>query len=85
MRAEEAFDNEHDIRGELDLLLAQAELQHVREAKSSRWWHRYRLILNCVAFALALFVAVLGVGGVHFIYNSNSYDSKPAGADHSKH
>lgn len=65
-RAEEAFDKERDIRGELDLMLAQAELQHVKEvSRSKHWRHKYTMIRHGTALACAIFVAA-GVGGVYW-------------------
>lgn len=63
-RAEKAFDKKEDIRGELDFILAQAELQYVREKKKpAHWRDKSRFLTNAAAFALALFIAVLGLSG----------------------
>jgi hypothetical protein len=62
-RAEESFDKDSNIRGELDLLLAQAELQHVREANSSRQWrYKYPLIRHALSAALATTILAAGIG-----------------------
>lgn len=65
-KAEEAFDKQHDIRAELDLMLAQAELQHVKEASRSRQWrYKYVVFRHGMALTLALLVAV-GGGGLYW-------------------
>lgn len=67
LRAEESFDKERDIRGELDLLLAQAELQHVKEEHRSRQWrYKYPLLRHGLAICLALTAGVIGTGGVYW-------------------
>jgi hypothetical protein len=63
-RAEESFDKEKDIRGELDLFLAKAELQHVQEVNRYKHWrYKYPLLRQGLAFGLAMVVACAGVGG----------------------
>lgn len=70
LRAEESFDKERDIRGELDLLLAQAELQHVKEEHRSRQWrYKYPLLRHGLAICLALTAGVIGTGGVYWWQN----------------
>lgn len=65
-KAEEAFAKQHDVRAELDLMLAQAELQHAKEANRSRQWrYKYILFRHGVALTLAMFMAVT-VGGVYW-------------------
>lgn len=65
-KAEEAFDKEHDVRAELDLMLAQAELQHAKEAnRSGQWRYKYLVFRHGVALSLAVFMAVT-VGGVYW-------------------
>lgn len=62
-RAEESFDKDRNIRGELDLFLAQAELQHVREANSSRQWrYKYPLLRHALSFVLATTIVTVGFG-----------------------
>lgn len=68
-KAEEAFDKEHDVRAELDLMLAQAELQHVKEANRSRQWrYKYLVFRHGVALTLAVFMSV-AIGGVYWWTN----------------
>lgn len=68
-KAEEAFDKQHDVRAELDLMLAQAELQHVKEVNRSRQWrYKYLAFRHGLALTLAIFMAV-AVGGVYWWTN----------------
>lgn len=65
--AEDSFGNDRDVRGELDLILAQAELQRVREAnRSGRWRSPYSLFSQGLALGLALFISVAGLGGAYW-------------------
>jgi hypothetical protein len=65
-KAEDAFDKQHDVRAELDLMLAQAELQHVKEAnRSQQWRYKYAVFRHGVALTLAVFMAV-AAGGVYW-------------------
>ncbi|MCX7780160.1 MAG: hypothetical protein N2491_04470 [Negativicutes bacterium] len=67
-KAEESFDREHDIRGELDLLLAQAELEHAKEIKrAGAWRYKYPLLRHGLALALAVTVATAGLGGAYWL------------------
>lgn len=62
-QAEEAFDKESNVRGELDLFLAQAELQRARETTSSRkGWFSFPLFRQAITFALAAAVLAAGSG-----------------------
>jgi hypothetical protein len=62
-RAEESFDQDRDIRGELDLILAQAELQHVREAqRSDNWRSKCRRLLPGAVIVLTMLLATAGGG-----------------------
>jgi hypothetical protein len=70
LKAEEAFGRNRDVRGELDLFLAQAEMQHAREAnRSQHWRYRYPVLRQGLAFALAMIVAVGGLGGVYWSFH----------------
>lgn len=67
MRAEEAFDKDRDIRAELDLMLAQAELQHAKEANRTRHWrYKYSLLTQGAAVGLAMMLTVAGFGGTYW-------------------
>lgn len=68
-KAEESFDKQHDIRAELDLMLAQAELQHVKEVSRSRQWrYKYTAFRHGLALSLAMCMAI-AVGGVYWWTN----------------
>ncbi|MGM9569853.1 MAG: hypothetical protein ACI3XC_07215 [Phascolarctobacterium sp.] len=60
--AEQSFLDNKDIRGELDLMLAEAELKNLRKKKDVPWsWNR-QLFAVCAAVMLVL----AGVGGWYF-------------------
>ena len=68
-KAEEAFDKERDVRGELNLMLAQAELQHVKEVnRSQHWRYKYAAVRHGVAITCAVVIAA-GLGGVYWWTN----------------
>lgn len=68
--AEEAFDKKKDIRGELDLLLAQAELKRVREVKRScQWRYKYSFLRQITALGLAALMVTAGIGGAYWLIN----------------
>lgn len=58
-QAEHAFGQKRDVRGELDLLLAQAEIEHAKEMSQRR---RPRFWLVALRHAVALLLAVTMVG-----------------------
>lgn len=58
-KAEQSFMDNKDIRGELDLMLAEAELKNLRRKKDCPWnWNR-QLLAGCAAILLIL----AGAGG----------------------
>jgi hypothetical protein len=62
-RAEESFDKNSQIRGELDLILAQAELQRARETGLSRQERRvYPFLRQATSFVLAATIVAAGFG-----------------------
>lgn len=70
--AEEAYDTDRDIRAELDLMLAQAELQQAKEAHhNSRWWHKYSSLSQGLAVSLAITIATVGFGGTYWWLNKH--------------
>ncbi len=65
--AEQAFGKDKDIRGELNLFLAQAELTHAKEATRSRQWrYKYPVLQHGLAFCMAVTVAIVGVGASYW-------------------
>lgn len=75
-RAEESFDKNSQIRGELDLILAQAELQHARETGLSRQERRiYPILRQATSFVLAATVVVAGFGAYWGV--SERHDAAP--------
>lgn len=72
--AEDSFRSNNDMRGELDLMLAEAEMQHLREKRGlAASWTRQRL-----AVVAAFLMVLTGVGG--WFWARNSLPSKPADA-----
>ena len=62
-QAEESFGKKQEMQGELNLLLAQAELQHVREGRKLPFWLQPRWGWQGMAMAFALLLAIsAGVG-----------------------
>lgn len=69
-RAEEAYDTDRDIRAELDLMLAQAELQQAKEAhRTRRWWYKYSPLTQGLAVSLAMTIVAAGFGGTYWWVN----------------
>lgn len=64
--AEQSFLDNNGMRGELDLMLAEAELKNLRRKQEVPWsWNRHVLAM-CVAALLAL----AGVGGWYYAHDS---------------
>ena len=64
--AEDSFRSNNDMRGELDLMLAEAEMQHLREKRGlAASWTRQRL-----AVVAAFLMVLTGVGGWFWARNS---------------
>ena len=60
--AEQSFLDNKDIRGELDLMLAEAELKNLRQKKDVPWsWNR-----QVLAASAAMLLVLAGVGGWYF-------------------
>lgn len=89
LKAENSFGQDRDVRGELDLLLAQAELRHAQETNRSRQWrYRYPLLKQGLTFCLAFAIASAGIGSAYWSLHrhpqaiipvqSVSQESKPA-------
>ena len=83
-RAEESFDKDSDIRGELDLFLAQAELQHARETTRSRQaWYRQPYLRHLLSFAVAVIIGISGFGG-YWMISRNAAMPIPLAAQEAK-
>lgn len=69
-QAGESFSKDADIRGELNLFLAQAELQHAREVNlHGRWSWKYPILRQ----TMALFLAVAVVAGGVYWWDTRSH------------
>jgi hypothetical protein len=68
-KAEQSFDREQNIRGELNLMLAQAELKRAQESKleNQKKCDKYRLIRSILAAGIAGLVVVVGFSGWGFL------------------
>lgn len=65
-KAEDAFAKEHNVRAELDLMLAQAELKHATEVNRSRQWrYKYVILRHGLALTFAMSM-VIAIGGVYW-------------------
>ncbi|HMM20909.1 MAG TPA: hypothetical protein PKA10_09205 [Selenomonadales bacterium] len=83
-KAEESFDKDSDIRGELDLFLAQAELQHARETSRSRpVWYRQQYLRQLLSFAVAVIIGISGFGG-YWMISRNAAMPIPLAAQEAK-
>jgi hypothetical protein len=70
-RAEESFDKDRDVRGELNLFLAQAELQHAQETGQNRGWLKKYPALR---HGLAAIVAVTVASAAYGVYNQPNHN-----------
>lgn len=79
-RAEQSFDKDQNIRGELNLMLAQAELQRAQEAKTENQtkFNKYRLIHSILAAGIAGLVAVVGFSGWGFYNQKTAANNTPS-------
>lgn len=72
--AEQSFLDNKDIRGELDLMLAEAELKNLRRKKDRPWsWNR-QLLAGCMAVLLVM----AGAGGWYIA--KDHYKNRPVAA-----
>lgn len=72
--AEQSFLDNKDIRGELDLMLAEAELKNLRRKKDRPWsWNRHVL-----AGCMAVLIVMAGAGGWYVA--KDHYKNRPVAA-----
>jgi len=84
-RAEKSFEQDSKIRGELDLFLAQAELQHARETSLSRQTRRkYSLLPHALSLVLATAIAAAGFGAYWSLSERNVAAPIPLAAQGAK-
>ena len=77
-QAEEHFGRNASARGEMDLLLAEAELRSTRETlRSHRRWVAIGWVQQGTAFALAAVMAVAGAGGAWWWWREQPPSSAP--------
>lgn len=69
-RAESSMDKENSLRGDLDVMLAQAELQRAHETKFGHGWRKWLLRLAPLIIAL-----VVGVGYFAVLHSSRAIDT----------
>ena len=60
--AEQSFLDNQDMRGELDLMLAEAELKNLRRKQGVPWLWNRQLLAMCIA----LLVVLAGAGGWYY-------------------
>ena len=63
-QAEESFGKKKEMQGELNLFLAQAELQHVRESRNLPFWLQPRWGWQGMAMAFAVLLSLSAGAGV---------------------
>jgi len=70
-RAEQAFESEKNTRGKLDLMLAQAEMQHLHE--SAVKGKSFSLIKQAIAFSVAAVLFSGGISGAYFYFHHSTF------------
>ena len=64
-RAEQHFDVDAPVRGQMDLLIAEAELRSTRNAvESNRTWRKGNWRLQFIAFGVAAILGTAGIGSL---------------------
>ncbi|MDR1702728.1 MAG: hypothetical protein LBR56_08115 [Sporomusaceae bacterium] len=66
-RAQHSFEEKKDIRGELDLFLAQAELAHAKKTSRLHRLTQYSFFKESVALLVAFFLAAAGLGAGYWL------------------
>jgi hypothetical protein len=77
-RAEQHFDVDAPVRGQMDLLIAEAELRSTRNAVDSNSnWRKGNWRLQLIAFSLAAILVTAGVGRLWWQNESGGNEEKP--------
>ena len=79
-QAEESFGKKKEMQGELNLLLAQAELQHVRESRKLPFWLQPRWGWQGLAMAFAVLLSLSAGAGI-FLAKQHATDSTVVGTE----
>ena len=80
-QAEEHFGRNAPVRGEMDLLLAEAELRSTRATlQTGHGWSKLSWIRQGIAFSLAAVIAVAGVGGAWLWWQDHRMNAMPVTA-----
>ena len=75
-RAEKHFDLNAPVRGQMDLLLAEAELRSTREtAESHSGWFKLNWGVQLVALSLAAILVVAGIGSAWWLYDAQAVEA----------
>ena len=77
-RAEQHFDVDAPVRGQMDLLIAEAELRSTRNVvESNSNWRKGNWRLQLIAFSLAAILVTAGVGRLWWQNESSRTDATP--------
>ncbi len=68
-RAESSMDKENSLRGDLDVMLAQAELQRAQETKFGHGWRKWLMRLAPLIIAI-----VVGIGYLAILHSSKGIE-----------
>ena len=80
-QAEEHFGRNAPVRGEMDLLLAEAELRSTRETlNTGHGWLQMSWIRQGIAFSLAAVISVAGLGSAWWWWQDNRTEPVPLAA-----
>lgn len=76
VRAEEDFGKNDNVRGEMNLILAQAELQHLKEAKLKGGFIQSILFRQSFAAFIALALVCLSFGGAYWFVDMHQKNQR---------
>lgn len=84
-KAEQSFAKESDLRGELDLFLAQAELEQAKKVtRANRLISKYPALEQVLAVTMALAIFTFGFGASYWLGNRLAPGAVPVVFDQSK-